>query len=127
MVCLDRDRGAICCCSGGARLPPGLAAGAGTGDGGGEDGGEVGAAPRSRDLRPQTAPGMPQVPDPDAEAGGSCGCPSSLEPGAGRWRAEAAGAGMGTTRRAARPPRCWIGLVKSLKKYICVWFLRPRV
>lgn len=24
MVCLDRDRGAISCCSGGARLPRGL-------------------------------------------------------------------------------------------------------
>lgn len=32
MVCLDRDRGAICCCSGGARLPRGSPAGAGTGD-----------------------------------------------------------------------------------------------
>lgn len=32
MVCLDRDRGAISCCSGGARLPQGLATGTGTGD-----------------------------------------------------------------------------------------------
>lgn len=32
MVCLDRDRGAISCCSGGARLPRGLATGTGTGD-----------------------------------------------------------------------------------------------
>lgn len=73
MVCLDRDRGAICCCSGGARLPRGLAAGAGTGGiGGGEDGGAVGGAPRSAPRRTVVF-GMPPAPDPDAEARASCG------------------------------------------------------
>lgn len=99
MVCLDRDRGAICCCSGGARLPRGLAAGAGTGGiRGGEDGGAVGGAPRSTPRRTVVF-GMPPAPDPDAEAGASCGrsYPPTLipkpEPGAGVRRQPVRGRG----------------------------------
>jgi len=124
MVCLDRDRGAICCYSGGARLLRGLAAGAGPGDRrrrGQRSGRRSPVLAPRWDLRPQTAPGMLRAPDPDAEAGMSCGRSSLPEPGAGRWRAQAAGVGTGTPKRAARPPRCWNGLVKSLKKiHICV-------
>lgn len=102
----------------------------GRGIGGGEDGGAVGGAPRSpprRDLRPQTAPGMPRAPDLDAEAGASCGRSSPRpEPGAGRWRAEAAGAGTGTTKRAARPPALLDWACKELKKniFMCGFFGR---
>lgn len=98
MVCLDRDRGAICCCSGGARLPRGLAAGAGTGGIGGEDGGAVGGAPRSTPRRTVVF-GMPPAPDPDAEAGESCGRsypPTPIlkpEPGAGVRRQPVRGRG----------------------------------
>lgn len=45
MVCLDRDRGAICCCFRGVRLPRGLAAGAGMG------GSEERTAERSEEPR----------------------------------------------------------------------------
>lgn len=102
----------------------------GRGIGGGEDGGAVGGARRS----PPEA-GFAAADGSRDAAGARPRCRSRCEPwalvppepGAGHWRAEAASAGTGTTKRAARPPRCWIGLVKSLKKYLYVWFLRPRV
>lgn len=73
-------------------------------DGGFRD--AAGAGPRCR-SRGELWALVPPHPDPEA--------------GAGRRCAEATGAGTGTVKRAARPPRCWIGLVKSLKKiYMCV-------
>lgn len=76
--------------------------------------------PPRQHLQPQTAPGMLRVLDPDAKASGRCGRSSPPEPRAGCWCAEAASVGMGTMPQATCPPCCWIGLVKSLKIYICV-------
>lgn len=69
------------------------------------------------------APGTLWAPDPAVKPVQVVGA-HSPEPGARHWRAGAAGAGMGTTKQAACPPRCWIGLVKSLKKiiYMCGFF-----
>lgn len=116
MVCLDRDRGAISCCSGGARLPRGWD--------GGFRGGENGRAAGS----PVLAPELGFV---AADGSRDAACPGpqcrsrrklwmlvspSTEPGAA--------AGTGVTKRAARPSRCWIGLVKSFKNniYMCGFF-----
>lgn len=130
MVCLDRDRGAIPCCSRGARLPRGSATGTGTGDLGrrGRRSGQrspVLARPWGGFVTAE-APGMLWAPDPAAEAGAGCGCsfPLSPEPGT------ACGSSRhrdGDHETSCLSPTLLDWACKELKKYIYVWFLRPRV
>lgn len=119
-----RDRGAISCCSRGARLPRGLATGTGTGD-------------RRRRGAVRGAPCSPLRGICDCRGSpGCCGhrpcCCSRrrlwalvpAESGAGHWRAGAAGTGMGTTKRAACSPTLLDWACKELKKniYMCGFF-----
>lgn len=123
MVCLDRDRGAISCCSRGARWPQGLARGTGTGDRrrrGRRSGRRSPVLAPEGDLWPQTAPGMPWAPDRAAKAGAGCG--RSFPPV--RSRALACGSSRhrdGDHETSCLSPTLLDWACKELKKiYICV-------